>query len=176
MSATFKELSDRIGQVGELYARVHNIPRCADWYLLKLTEELGELTAEHLLIGGRAKPNADGSGGTREALEKEAADCSANSSCICAKMISTSKPPSSASGFGILISMLNSTGLLQPTGSDICGAKSRPRPWQGCTNCGHCGRRRTAYSAKLQKSEKQVSLYRDFRDSRRSGDCTICFP
>ncbi|MDK1373486.1 MULTISPECIES: hypothetical protein [unclassified Sinorhizobium] len=68
MSATFKELSDRIGQVGELYARVHNIPRSADWYLLKLTEELGELTA------GRAKPNADGSGGTREALENEAAD------------------------------------------------------------------------------------------------------
>ncbi|MGK9286999.1 hypothetical protein KXR91_29495 [Sinorhizobium meliloti] len=42
--------------------------------MLKLTEELGELTAEHLLIGGRAKPNGDGSGGTREALENEAAD------------------------------------------------------------------------------------------------------
>lgn len=74
MSATFKELSDRIGQVGELYARVHSIERSADWYLLKLTEELGELTAEHLLMAGRAKPNADGSGGTREALENEAAD------------------------------------------------------------------------------------------------------
>lgn len=74
MSCTFKELSDRIGQVGELYARVHGIHRSADWYLLKLTEELGELTAEHLLLEGRAKPNADGSGGTREALENEAAD------------------------------------------------------------------------------------------------------
>jgi NTP pyrophosphatase (non-canonical NTP hydrolase) len=74
MSATFKELSDRIGQVGDLYARVHAIERSADWYLLKLTEELGELTAEHLLMAGRAKPNADGSGGTREALENEAAD------------------------------------------------------------------------------------------------------
>ncbi|WP_430251002.1 hypothetical protein [Neorhizobium sp. DAR64860/K0K1] len=74
MSATFKELSDRIGQVGDLYARVHAIERSADWYLLKLTEELGELTAEHLLIAGRAKPNANGSGGTREALENEAAD------------------------------------------------------------------------------------------------------
>lgn len=74
MGGTFKELSDRIGQVGELYARVHDIERSADWYLLKLTEELGELTAEHFLLGGRAKPNADGSGGTREALENEAAD------------------------------------------------------------------------------------------------------
>lgn len=74
MSATFAELSERIGQVGELYARAHNIDRNADWYLLKLTEELGELTAEHLLLSGRSKPNADGSGGTREALENEAAD------------------------------------------------------------------------------------------------------
>lgn len=74
MSATFKELSDRIGEVGELYARVHDIERSSDWYLLKLTEELGELTAEHLLLAGRSKPNSDGSGGTREALESEAAD------------------------------------------------------------------------------------------------------
>lgn len=74
MSATFKELSNRIVQVGDLYARVHNIPRSPDWYLLKLTEELGELTAEHLLMNGRSKLNTDGSGGTREALENEAAD------------------------------------------------------------------------------------------------------
>jgi NTP pyrophosphatase (non-canonical NTP hydrolase) len=73
MSATFQESSDRIGQVGELYARVHGIERSDDWYLLKLTEELGELTAEHLLLTGRAKPTG-GSGGTREALENEAAD------------------------------------------------------------------------------------------------------
>lgn len=74
MSGTFKELSDRIVRVGEVYARLHDIPRSPDWYLLKLTEELGELTAEHLLIDGRARPKGDGSGGTREALENEAAD------------------------------------------------------------------------------------------------------
>jgi len=74
MSETFKALSERIGKVGEIYAQRHNIQRSPDWYLLKLTEELGELTAEHLLISGRARPNADGSGGSREALENEAAD------------------------------------------------------------------------------------------------------
>ncbi len=37
-------------------------------------EELGELTAEHLMLNGQARPNKDGSGGTREALENEAAD------------------------------------------------------------------------------------------------------
>jgi len=74
MSTTFEELSDRISRVGELYARVHKIERSSDWYLLKLTEELGELTAEHLLMERRSKPNADGSGGTRQDLENEAAD------------------------------------------------------------------------------------------------------
>ena len=74
MSATFLELSERICEVGEIYARAHNITRTPDWYLLKLTEELGELTAEHLLLNGQARPNEDGSGGTREALENEAAD------------------------------------------------------------------------------------------------------
>ncbi|MDR3471517.1 MAG: hypothetical protein P4M09_07480 [Devosia sp.] len=74
MSATFEELSERIGRVGELYASVHGIERSPDWYLLKLQEELGELTAEHLLLGGRARPAADGSAGTREQLENEAAD------------------------------------------------------------------------------------------------------
>ncbi len=74
MAMTFKELSDRIGEIGDLYAKTHAIERNADWYLLKLTEELGELTAEHLLLGRRSRANTDGSGGTREALENEAAD------------------------------------------------------------------------------------------------------
>lgn len=74
MSATFKDLSDRIVQVGDIYAGVHNIPRNTDWYLLKLTEALGELTAEHLLMNGRSKLNTEGSAGSREALENEAAD------------------------------------------------------------------------------------------------------
>jgi NTP pyrophosphatase (non-canonical NTP hydrolase) len=74
MSESFKELSNRIVRIGDIYARVHGISRTSDWFLLKLTEELGELTAEHLLMGGRAKPDAEGSGGNREALENEAAD------------------------------------------------------------------------------------------------------
>jgi NTP pyrophosphatase (non-canonical NTP hydrolase) len=74
MSATFKQLSDRIEQIGELYARVHDIERNDDWYLLKLTEELGELTAEHLLLAGKAKSNSNSSAGSLEALENEAAD------------------------------------------------------------------------------------------------------
>ena len=74
MSMTFEELSERIGRVGDYYARTHGIDRDPDWYLLKLTEELGELTAEHLLLTGRSRQAPDSTGGTREALENEAAD------------------------------------------------------------------------------------------------------
>ena len=116
MSATFKELSDRIGQVGDLYARVHAIERSADWYLLKLTEELGELTAEHLLMAGRAKPNADGSGGTREALENEAADLFGQFVLYLGRTKSTSRRPSSANGSGISISMLLSARKFKRSG------------------------------------------------------------
>ncbi|MBW8637169.1 hypothetical protein K1W69_08220 [Hoeflea sp. WL0058] len=87
MSATFRELSDRIGEVGELYAKRHNIARSSDWYLLKLTEELGELTAEHLLMDGRARPGPDGSGGARGALEMRRRICSGSLSSICARTI-----------------------------------------------------------------------------------------
>lgn len=73
MSQTLRELCDRIEAIGDLYAHVHDIPRDGDWYLLKLTEELGELTAEHLLLEGRAR-KAGEAHGSREALENEAAD------------------------------------------------------------------------------------------------------
>lgn len=74
MSETLQQLSEQIGRVGEIYARRTSITRTPDWYLLKLTEELGELTAEHLRLTGRARPHADAPADSREALENEAAD------------------------------------------------------------------------------------------------------
>lgn len=87
MSATFSELSERIGRVGELYAQAHNIPRDPDWYLLKLTEELGELTAEHLLLNGRSKPNADDQAEPARHWKTKRQTSSASSSSICAPTI-----------------------------------------------------------------------------------------
>ncbi|WP_417307516.1 hypothetical protein [Devosia sp.] len=74
MSTSIQELSEKVGRVGDIYASRHGIERSTDWYLLKLSEELGELTAEHLRLSGRARPHADGTQGSREALESEAAD------------------------------------------------------------------------------------------------------
>ena len=46
-------------RISDIYAREHGIDRDRDWALLKLQEELGELTAEHLRMSGRARGAAD---------------------------------------------------------------------------------------------------------------------
>ncbi|MBB5745785.1 phosphoribosyl-ATP pyrophosphohydrolase [Brevundimonas variabilis] len=42
-------------RISDIYAAEHAIDRDRDWALLKLQEELGELTAEHLRLSGRAR-------------------------------------------------------------------------------------------------------------------------
>ncbi len=66
---TLSDLTTAVLRISDIYAEAHNIDRDRDWALLKLQEELGELTAEHLRLSGRARgtPNAD-------ALGDEAAD------------------------------------------------------------------------------------------------------
>ena len=56
-------------RISDLYAAEHGIDRSGDWALLKLQEELGELTAEHLRLSGRARGAPD-----PVALGDEAAD------------------------------------------------------------------------------------------------------
>jgi NTP pyrophosphatase (non-canonical NTP hydrolase) len=46
-------------RIADIYAAEHGIERSADWALLKVQEELGELTAEHLRMSGRARGAAD---------------------------------------------------------------------------------------------------------------------
>ena len=74
MKESFRDLSERIGRVGDIYADAFGIERTPDWYLLKLTEELGELTAEHVELTGRARPSGRSEAEIRLALENEAAD------------------------------------------------------------------------------------------------------
>lgn len=63
------DLQPDVLRISDIYAREHAIDRDRDWALLKLQEELGELTAEHLRLTGRARGAADAS-----ALGDEAAD------------------------------------------------------------------------------------------------------
>ena len=53
------DLQTSVLRISDIYAREHGIERSADWALLKVQEELGELTAEHLRMSGRARGQAD---------------------------------------------------------------------------------------------------------------------
>ena len=64
-----KDLTTSVLRISDIYAREHSIDRDRDWALLKLQEELGELTKEHLNLSGRARGKPDA-----EALADEAAD------------------------------------------------------------------------------------------------------
>jgi NTP pyrophosphatase (non-canonical NTP hydrolase) len=63
------DLRAAVLRISDIYAAEHGIDRDRDWALLKLQEELGELTAEHLRMSGRARGVAD-----PQALGDEAAD------------------------------------------------------------------------------------------------------
>jgi NTP pyrophosphatase (non-canonical NTP hydrolase) len=64
-----KALQADVLRISDRYAAEHNIDRDRDWALLKLQEELGELTAEHLRLTSRARGQADA-----QKLADEAAD------------------------------------------------------------------------------------------------------
>jgi NTP pyrophosphatase (non-canonical NTP hydrolase) len=63
------QLQADVMRISDIYAAEHDIDRDRDWALLKLQEELGELTAEHLRLTNRARGTPDA-----QALGDEAAD------------------------------------------------------------------------------------------------------
>jgi len=74
MSRDLSELGALVAQVSDIYAERNEIARDDDWYLLKLQEELGELTAEYLRSSGRGRMKGAEAAEVRVALEEEAAD------------------------------------------------------------------------------------------------------
>lgn len=49
------ELSDEVESVSASYAERHDIDRTDDWFVLKLNEEVGELTQAYLARAGQAR-------------------------------------------------------------------------------------------------------------------------
>ena len=74
MSRTLVELEGMVARVSDVYADRFGIRRDDDWFILKLQEELGELTAEYLRGTERARLNGASAVDLRTALENEAAD------------------------------------------------------------------------------------------------------
>ncbi|MDC7683349.1 phosphoribosyl-ATP pyrophosphohydrolase [Asticcacaulis sp. BYS171W] len=62
---------DRLKAISDRYERVHGIDRGGDWHLLKVQEEIGELTQAYLAMTGRSRRDADGA---RHEVAMEMAD------------------------------------------------------------------------------------------------------
>lgn len=75
MSRTLKQLQADSEAVSRLYARRFNINRDDDWQLLKLQEEVGELTSAYLRLTGRGRLKGAELETIRQAMRDELADC-----------------------------------------------------------------------------------------------------
>jgi len=69
-----KKLSDDVEIISRVYARVHGIERTDDWLVLKLHEEVGELTQAFLNLSGRSRDRGLSDDETRDAFRGEVAD------------------------------------------------------------------------------------------------------
>lgn len=49
------EITNRLSKVSDIYADKFNVRRGDDWFVLKIQEELGELSAAHLKATQRAR-------------------------------------------------------------------------------------------------------------------------
>lgn len=64
-------LADRLEAISTRYAEAFSIDRGGDWFLVKVQEEMGELTQAHLAATGRSRRTV---GEGRELLAGEVAD------------------------------------------------------------------------------------------------------
>lgn len=67
-------LRDEVEAVSALYAERHGIDRTDDWLLLKLNEEVGELTQAYLARAGQARDKGRAGAELDEDLRAELAD------------------------------------------------------------------------------------------------------
>ncbi|GAA0959181.1 MazG nucleotide pyrophosphohydrolase domain-containing protein [Kribbella koreensis] len=68
------ELSERVEKLSARYGEHLGIERDGDWFLLKLQEEVGELTQAYLQVTGRARTKGSSPDEIRAAFQLEFAD------------------------------------------------------------------------------------------------------
>lgn len=68
------EIAARIERISEQYAEIHGIDRSAEWALLKLVEEVGELAQAHLTSTGQSKDRGLTQDEQRRAVTQEIGD------------------------------------------------------------------------------------------------------
>jgi NTP pyrophosphatase (non-canonical NTP hydrolase) len=68
------EISEQLGKVSDIYAEKFGIRRDDDWFVLKIQEELGELTAAYLKLTQRARVGSNSRADLDTNLQDEIAD------------------------------------------------------------------------------------------------------
>lgn len=71
---TISELTEKVAHISDIYAKNCNVERDHDWYLLKIQEELGELTADYLRLSGRGRMAGKSADEVRADIGAEAGD------------------------------------------------------------------------------------------------------
>lgn len=69
-----EELTKNLADISDLYAKRFSIERTSDWYLIKIQEELGELSSAFLKLSGRARVSDQTQEEKKKNLEDELAD------------------------------------------------------------------------------------------------------
>ncbi len=70
----FKTLQARCEAISERYAEANDFARDADWFLLKLQEEMGEVTQAYMKVSGRGRAHGKSRGALKQDLADEVAD------------------------------------------------------------------------------------------------------
>ena len=68
------ELTRKIEAVSQTYSRKYKIKRDLNWFVLKLQEEMGELTQSYLMMNGSGRNKNKSKAELRSDFEKELAD------------------------------------------------------------------------------------------------------
>jgi NTP pyrophosphatase (non-canonical NTP hydrolase) len=68
------EISERLGKVSDIYAEKFGIRRDDDWFVLKIQEELGELSSAYLKLTQRARIGEETQAFLETNLKEEIAD------------------------------------------------------------------------------------------------------
>jgi NTP pyrophosphatase (non-canonical NTP hydrolase) len=69
-----QEVAASVERVSRRYASTFGIERTSDWHILKLHEEVGELTQVHLMRQGQARPKGHTAAELDDKLADEIAD------------------------------------------------------------------------------------------------------
>jgi NTP pyrophosphatase (non-canonical NTP hydrolase) len=69
-----QDLTQTLSKISDMYSKRFSIERSPDWYLIKIQEELGELSSAYLKLSGRARTGNLRTEEIKKNLEDEIAD------------------------------------------------------------------------------------------------------